>query len=63
MTVERFRCGAIFNRNGALKMIDADEREANAWRLFLGWPNKEEIEDAKKRGFRFARVHVEEIKP
>lgn len=36
--------------------------EAHVWRIGLGWPDKEEIENAKNKGYRAepVEVHVQE---
>lgn len=36
--------------------------ERRAWEVVLGWPDEEEIEFEKKRGYRAMRVRIEEIK-
>ncbi len=56
-------CGAIIEATGRLRYIGVDSGEADTWRVALGWPDKEEIADAKRRGMRFARVSVREALP
>lgn len=43
-------------------LADSTFRDADhAWEIGLGWPSREEIEEAKKRGCRVVRVRIEEI--
>lgn len=40
-------------------LADSDFRdEAHVWRIGLGWPDKEEIETAKKDGYRAEQVEI-----
>lgn len=54
-------CGAIYSPSGELLYIDTSSDEANAWRVYLGWPDEEEIEAAKAKGLRFRQVTVPPI--
>ena len=39
--------------------------ENSVWRVFLGWPDQEEINDAKLRGYRVVKAEIiikEELK-
>jgi hypothetical protein len=50
---------AIYDPRDILMYVARDdEKEADAWRVYLGWPGPDEITDAKKRGFRCLRVYV-----
>lgn len=54
------RAWAIIKPNGDILLDSTFEYEADAWRVALGWPDDQEIEEAKKNGFRavFASVIV-----
>jgi hypothetical protein len=49
---------AIFYPSGEVIADTTFKDENHAWQIALGWPNAEEIEQAKRNGFRAARVHL-----
>ena len=54
---------AVLRTDGYLFVADKGETEAEAWRVALGWPSPEEIEDAKRRGARAFRIAIHEVPP
>jgi hypothetical protein len=48
----------IFNKRGELVHVGLYGREKDAWIIYLGWPNDEEIEVNKRQGLHAARVEV-----
>ena len=52
------KCWAIIKPDGNVVADSTFDSEHAAWFVVLGWPSDDEIEDAKRRGFRAARVTV-----
>jgi hypothetical protein len=40
----------VFNCDGKLMYIGLHDNEEDCWRVYLGWPDQAEIDDAKARG-------------
>lgn len=54
-------CYAYISHNG-LVVADTDfDTPERAWKVGLGWPSDEEIEEAKKRGARVVKARITEI--
>lgn len=49
---------AVFDKH-VLCYIGLHDSEVDCWRIFLGWPDDEEIADAKRRGLKCERVSVQ----
>jgi hypothetical protein len=49
---------AVYDRKGKLLFLDLAENEDHVWQIWLGWPSKDDIEDAKHRGEQAIRVSV-----
>lgn len=51
---------AIIKPNGDILLDSSFANEAHAWQIALGWPSDQEIDEAKKNGYRavFAAVVV-----
>jgi len=45
-------------RYGRVVYLGLHPNEEDCWRIFLGWPDDEEINQAKKRGYTCKRVSV-----
>lgn len=45
-----FPFGIYDTEKCGLAYIGLHEDEAGCWRVYLGWPSQEEIDDAKRRG-------------
>jgi hypothetical protein len=49
----------IYDPDGALVHVDINgENERDAWFIYCGWPDDEEIESRKKSGYKCVRVAV-----
>jgi hypothetical protein len=48
----------IFNRHGGLVHVGLYAKENDAWTIYLGWPDEEEIEANKRQGLHTARVEI-----
>lgn len=46
-----FPFGVYNTKQCGMAHIGLYENEADCWRVFLGWPDQEEIDYAKKNGF------------
>lgn len=53
-----FQSWALIKPDGHILLDSQFETDADAWQIGLGWPREDEIEDAKKRGYRVVRVSV-----
>jgi hypothetical protein len=49
---QRFPFGVYNVHHCAMTYIGLHENADDVWHIWLGWPDKAEIEDAKSRGFR-----------
>ena len=56
---ESWTAWAVVHPNGTYLLADTNFRnEDHAWKIFLGWPDDEEIERAKKSGYRAMQVLI-----
>lgn len=49
---------ALLKPDGSILADSSFKSEADVWMIGLGWPDKAEIEDAKRRGYRAMRVDI-----
>lgn len=49
---------AFINEKGGVNADSSFRDEHHVWTICLGWPDAEEIEEAKKRGCRVCRVRI-----
>lgn len=49
---------AFINTNGVMHIDTSFVTEEEVWRIFLGWPSKEEIEQAKRLGAKVVEVEI-----
>jgi len=54
----RFPFGVYDTANCAMIYIGLHQDENDVWRIFLGWPDAEEIEHAKTNGLRVLSLTV-----
>jgi hypothetical protein len=48
----------IYNPDGKLCFVQIKGDEDDAWRIYLGWPNQDEIADKKKEGFHCQKIWI-----
>ena len=48
----------VIRPDGSVLVDSHFKNEANAWQVALGWPDDEEIEEAKAKGYRAAVVTI-----
>ena len=48
----------VIRPDGSVLVDSHFKNEANAWQVALGWPDDEEIEEAKTKGYRAAVVTI-----
>ncbi len=53
---------AFINEQGHVLADTQFESPEEAWRIGLGWPDKQEIQEAKRRGARVTSVMITELK-
>lgn len=53
-----FHAWAILKPGGHVVADTLFESEAHAWQIVLGWPGTEEIEEAKRHGFKARYVAI-----
>jgi len=51
---------AIYDANNKIAHVGLYSNEDDCWRVYLGWPTRGEVRDAKERGLRVAPVMVSE---
>jgi len=51
-------CYAFLSENGEIIADSGFNTAGSAWRVGLGWPDQNEIEDAKKRGAEVFQVTI-----
>lgn len=54
----------IVNDKGELQYVgDVGQTESDAWRLCLGWPRRNEVEECKRNGWYAAQATITVEKP
>lgn len=51
----------IVRNDGSLLADSTFATEDHAWKITLGWPSPDEIESAKKEGYRAVKVRITEV--
>lgn len=54
-------CYAYVSPSGAVMADSQFESHDHAWKVALGWPDAQEISEAKQRGARIIKVRVTEV--
>ena len=60
-SVNEWTCWAFVSGDGSMTADSGFTSPDAAWKIGLGWPDEEDIQEAKKRGCRVCRVRVMEI--
>ena len=61
MPKSEWTCWAFVGADGSMFADTFFSIQDSVWDVALGWPNAEDIQEAKKRGCRVCRVRVTEI--